>query len=47
MDGEKTYGPCPMDGDHETDDPYGGPCTDCWGALDLLHDMSEDHYGHR
>jgi hypothetical protein len=24
------YMPCPMGCGRTTDDPYGGPCTDCW-----------------
>lgn len=25
--------PCPQGCGNLTDDPYGGPCTDCWNAI--------------
>ena len=29
-DEELEFDPCPMGCGRMTDDPYGGPCTQCW-----------------
>lgn len=34
--------PCPEACGGLTDDPYGGPCSDCWKAVTISHRFPDD-----
>jgi hypothetical protein len=36
------YAPCPNGCGGPTDDPYGGPCTGCWGRVLAPGEGDED-----
>jgi hypothetical protein len=34
--------PCPQACGRMTEDPYGGPCSHCWAALDAVDDFWDE-----